>query len=278
MKFDLISDAHIDHHPKGVNSLMWERIRNEDSNILVIAGDHSTRFEQTIRSLAYARRFYEHVIFVPGNHELYDGVFNNMSFADAYASMSHDLNNVGVTMLLGGAVHINDVAFIGATGWYDFAVTDTFEESKKVWADESNDIHLFENRSDLPEEWSKLHSDMISNEVKKNQDKDIVIITHMVPRIDLMGFNNLPPGTDLLDNAYACIGVGKNALLADINKRIRVWCYGHTHTRKDRIIDSIRYVNNSRGYCGIERQFNTWSLAQIDTMANNNPYEDLFNC
>jgi Icc-related predicted phosphoesterase len=70
----------------------------------------------------------------------------------------------------------------------------------------------------------------------------VVVVTHHAPHRELLQKNPNPRWTSL-NGSYA------NTMMESIrDKRIKAWCFGHTHDRQDRVIDGVRYINNARGY------------------------------
>jgi predicted phosphodiesterase len=98
----------------------------------------------------------------------------------------------------------------------------------------------------------------------QNRDKikNIVVVTHSAPREDLLPETN--DNTFNLLNGSFCNTRLEDVLEVDYNSKIRVWCYGHTHFRKDAVIDGVRYVNNCLGYPH-EQQGEMWQFKQIHT-------------
>ena len=66
MKFDLISDLHLDFWGENEN-INWEGIGT--SLVAVILGDISYNMEVTYKTIVDISKHYKYVIFVDGNHE-----------------------------------------------------------------------------------------------------------------------------------------------------------------------------------------------------------------
>ncbi len=273
MKFDVVSDLHVDawfqttqlHDP---DKRMWEGepftsrylhvdwayMRNEGSDVLVIAGDTANTVEMAFDVVEAASKDYPHVLVVDGNHEHYKGEGTVEENMQSLRDMCSSLNNV--TYLDGQATYQRDnVLFVGATGWYDWkAFEDQYisrESAKQAWYQFSNDSRVpsYGKLGD-PEKIAMIQAVQLSELVREAQTNDtidhIVMVTHMSPRADLMEWKtNLT--WNMLTPSYVNTAL-KQVLDSDVNRKIKSWVYGHTHYRKVSVIDDITYINNARGY------------------------------
>lgn len=270
MKFDFATDCHIDLWASGVAGLNWPALRNEGSDVLVVTGDHSNKFSETLESLKLARDIYNVVYYVDGNHDWYELL---LDFSTGYPVMTEELSKIGVTHLNASSSQMGDTLFIGANAWYDFLVHGNPGPSRDAWLMGSNDPRMIwdMNPGIDPLDLATSHAQAVALLVKKAQSddsvKEIVVLTHTSPRAEITGVHGSPPGIDPMDGAYANVTMGNAVLVADTEQKVKVWCFGHTHTRHDRILDHIRYVNNCRGYEQekYEHLGSEWFLVQIDT-------------
>jgi hypothetical protein len=90
---------------------------------------------------------------------------------------------------------------------------------------------------------------------------DIVAVTHTAPHRELVGGIEFDP---ILDGAY-CNTEMERVFAADTEHRIKAWCYGHTHARRDKMLQHIRCVNNARGYQTESYRRSQWFVVQVDT-------------
>lgn len=277
MEFDFATDCHLDLWKSGIAGLDWASLRNEGSDILVVTGDHSNYFSETLQSLKLAKEVYDVVYYVDGNHDWYGFV---LGFGEGYPVMTEELEKIGVIHLNASTSQIDDTLFIGANAWYDFMVHNTPRVSKDNWLMGSNDPHMIWDLNpeiepeDMASEQAAIVVKLVSDAQSNDSVKEIVILTHSAPRVELSGVHGCPPGTNPLDGAYVNMAMGDGVLAADTEQKIKVWCFGHTHTRHDRILDHIRYVNNSRGYESESYGHlgSKWFLVQIDTEDDMNPW------
>jgi predicted phosphodiesterase len=277
MKFCLISDIHIDHHP-----LDYSCFNNlsKDCNTLVVAGDISNDVFDASREIIKLKSYFKEVIWVMGNHDaynlgfhktrLYDREFsavwpyprNVSEIYDHYArwSEAHD-----VQFLHRSHVVMDGVQFVGATGWHNFDAAPhlAFEDQVQAWQDGMMDASHIRWNKDYSVDWRPVlqaaldDADYLREAVCAN-DTPKVVVTHHIPHRDLVKVTGNPMW-NLLNGSFL------NTELETVrNTSMRVWCYGHTHFRDDRVIDHIRHVNNARGY---PRENTNWFPVEIEVDA-----------
>ena len=87
-------------------------------------------------------------------------------------------------------------------------------------------------------------SDVVASMQEEEHVQEIVIVTHTMPRADLV----IPMFDDLVDWGKSGNAAMSQVLDHDPNGKISTWCFGHMHdyhidTRKD----GVRYVSHPRG-------------------------------
>ena len=89
----------------------------------------------------------------------------------------------------------------------------------------------------------------MANSVAKLQTyqdvKVIIMVTHTVPHQKIIQHD-----LELMDTwRFNSMGNStmKDAIDADSENKIKLWCFGHYHRPVDTVIDDIRYVSNPRG-------------------------------
>src|SRR5574344_1932439 len=165
MKYDLVSDLHLDSNSKQGVFFDFETLKNKDSDILIVAGNVADNKFDTLSFMQRASFYYQYVFFVDRNHDNYhtspieenEYSFNRM--AKKYDNIIY-LNGTEIYV-------INDVAFIGCNGWYDFVMTKnkrSFEEIKKFWMNTKEDYKFVDyGIYDNPFVLSKVHSTRIKS-------------------------------------------------------------------------------------------------------------------
>jgi predicted phosphodiesterase len=272
VKIDFCSDLHVDawHHETKLHDpsrpmfdelnrfihIDWEILKTEDARVLVIAGDTANTMPETAIVASQAAAFYEYVILVDGNHEHYLGgetVSNNMNLLKILLSGTP---NVKYLTHMSDPFVLDGIAFIGATGWYDWKAYESRGISeiaaKQAWRMASNDSR-YPGYSELgdPQKIAFETSINLTEQVKKltidSTVQEIVVTTHMSPDPDLMEWKPNNQGWNLLTPSYVNTSL-KNVLAVDSGQKITNWIYGHTHSRQIKKIGHVTYVNNARGY------------------------------
>lgn len=264
MKYDLASDLHIEH--MGIPD--WASMKSPDSDVLVIAGDISNDPGFSLHVIEEAAKVYPEIIWSDGNHDHYMWNGSVESLMDYFSAEARKMNNV--TYLRGdNCQKFGDVAFIGACGWYDFHAFPhrfTTTECMNVWRDIIKDAKYIDFGSfETPDSLARHQADQLRKWVEDFQNdpmiSSIVVVTHSAPTVRLLRETG-DTHWDMLTGSY-CNSAMESVILADTNKKIKVWNYGHTHERRERMIGDVLYVNNACGYgneCG-----SNWFVAQVDT-------------
>lgn len=253
-----MSDVHLEHG--GLNFNL------PPADILLLAGDicqvnylkNSSEFLKNEKTASEfintVSRKYNKVVWVPGNHEYYDGCIDLTNDIVAQYFKRNGIDNVSYSEF--GTHETHDVKIIYATLW-----TDMKKMNPLVVADATffmNDYRLINkiNTSEcvdpsqrplIPTDTLELHQKHrlhIQNE-STNTDKKVVVMTHHAPLVDLARHTH---GYGPTDYYYGCTDM--EDLIKDNN--IHTWVYGHTHSRDCREIYGTQFMSNCRGYLGHE--------------------------
>lgn len=289
MLFDLISDFHTEMNVMNKDTSGWRdgdpqyyAWHHSQAKVLVVAGDTANDVFATRDIISEASEYYEHVLFTDGNHEHYSNtLYHHTVKSSCRVLKKHFEGNHGVTYLNGkNTKRIGSTLFIGANGWYDFMMAFGYstQAQRDAWLNSSNDPRLIVFGKDDPAALAARQSDMLMEHVKEAQDdndiEEIVVVTHTVP-------HKKGVISDIAHPWYPLNGAYGNALMekvryADKARKIKVWCFGHTHFMYDFVEDGIRYVTNPRGYRGERRSRGFMGLKVIDTKDDlRSPFENL---
>jgi len=242
--FDLISDLHIDSWP----SLNLDMIAT--SPFCVVAGDVGRDRNSVLEFIEDLSQHYQAVFYIDGNDE-HRYYYHDMP--DSYKTLSDSLMEMpDVVFLQNNVVVIDGVAIVGSNGWWDYSFDPYFGDADQSsrWMSERYHISLGQAEyarslamTDAKYLTSTIHRLQTHNDVKK-----IVLVTHTVPRPDLIEHDPQLVNT----HGFNCMG---NSLLQDVflndtEGKISTWAFGHYHGDIDQTIDRVRYVNNCRGKSG----------------------------
>ena len=196
--------------------------------ILVVAGDLSTHQFVRKELIDLAERW-EHVLFVPGNHEYYGNTLELFDYMELPGNV-HLLNRANVL--------IEDVTFIGATLWTDFCGDPMaqFAAARGI-----ADFRAIRNFSPAQcAELHRKHRQYLKFAYEHTEGKR-VIITHFLPspRCTHPRYGT----TNLLNKYFA----------PDLTEWIEsledtTWLFGHTHDRMQLQIGNTKLYANPRGY------------------------------
>lgn len=230
-------------------------------DVLILAGDlcharcldptSSDRYSQAQRErverfLDGARRAFPRILFVPGNHEHYDGVFE-----DTVPLLRRHLG--GVTVLDDEVVEIDGVRFFGATLWTDFGgrseaamngVRRRMGEYFFVKTRARGDVPDAKPAKFRPEDAVAAHErswKLLVETVNAGGSKKTIVITHHAP--SRLGANPAFVGNGLDGAYYSHLDQEVAAL-----EQVPVWVHGHTHVAKSYRIGTAQVVSNARGF------------------------------
>lgn len=230
-------------------------------DVLIIAGDlcharcldpartdkYSTaQRDRVMHFIDEARTNFAHVLLIAGNHEHYDGVFE-----DTVPLLRRHLP--GVTILDHETVEIEGVRFFGSTLWSDFGGASEacmngvrrrmgeffFVKTRGRDADGRETLAKFQPEDALAahqKAWTAL-----TGAVEAGTEKPMVVISHHAP--SLQGLNPKFAGNGL-DGAYASALDEKMEALSGVP----VWVHGHTHVARTYRIGATTVRSNALGF------------------------------
>jgi predicted phosphohydrolase len=239
--FDLISDLHLDTWSSNFD---WSE--QATSPYCVIAGDIASNHELTIHCLKHLSKCYQAVFYIDGNSEHSQNLEN---LGKSYKSLEKNISKIpNVVYLQDNVVVINGVAILGTNGWwsYDFDIGIDAERTRE-WFQEK--YSLTPQVASSIRQAANTDAIYMASSVKRlqtHQDvKKIVMITHTVPRPDLIQHDKELSGApkfNIMGNRTMDL-----CLETDSMKKIHTWCFGHYHGKVDQIRNGVRYVNNCKG-------------------------------
>jgi len=234
----------------------------QDADIIILAGD----IGEWINGMEWARNHFKNktIIYTLGNHEYYD---SDLNIIDELKLKAKELD---IHLLDNDSVVIDDVRFLGTTLWTDFndfsniAVSEAmatmndyrYIKCKDWWRDKNNKQQAMQLMDSIstknyneemfsPAVAYLLHKKALAwldCELHKEHDGKTVVITHHSPTMKTT-----------TNHAY-----GSKLEKFIEQKKIDIWCHGHTHQSCDYEVSGTRIVCNARGYpfSGISESFN----------------------
>jgi hypothetical protein len=228
MRVFATSDLHTDYK-ENFNWLAQLSDTAYRNDALIVAGDVSDRLEIIRETLLLLGSKFRHLLFTPGNHELWvrNADFNSIDKFDQILQLCDEL---GVTTK---PLHLDDFWIVPLFSWYD----GVYNSEMKAWAD----FHFCkwpDEAQPLPDYFLRLNEPHL-----KSYDAPVITFSHFIPRADLF------PPPEYMRISWLPVVSLCQALDAQIRRvESRVHVCGHTHTTFDRVIDNVRYIQNAVRY------------------------------
>ena len=228
MRVFATSDIHTDYK----ENFLWLKELSDTAyrdDTLIVAGDVSDRLEIISETLSLLRSKFRHVLFTPGNHELWvrNTELNSIEKLHQVLQLCEELD------VATKPVQLDDLWIVPLFSWYD----GVYDPEMKAWAD----FHLCKWPNEvqsLPDYFLRLNEPHV-----KSYDGPVITFSHFIPRAEL-----LPPKEYMrfswLPTVSICAALDPQ--IRALGSRVHV-C-GHTHTTFDRVIDNVRYIQNAVRY------------------------------
>jgi predicted phosphodiesterase len=241
--FDFVSDLHVDTYfksKKDCEKFIQKILPEEPSEVLIIAGDISTRAGNTVPSmfLMHIAQFYKEVLVVLGNHDYWTNTLDTYKGSfDRVSNLKNRFVGTNVSFLDGTTKTINGVTYGGTVGWYDgsygvleLGLTESYIDS--IHKNFSDYQHVdFDYR-----EFCRTQKEILKELVKVSD----VVITHHIPIWEKIP---LKYATDPYSSFFHFDGYDLVRSCKD-----KVWIFGHTHDSYDYNFEGCQMLCNPLGY------------------------------
>jgi Icc-related predicted phosphoesterase len=248
MKLHLLSDLHLEFAP-------YENV-NPGADILILSGDIvvAERFTRSETSPYYAQAQswntwfetqcaqYDHVIYVLGNHEHYDGKFYETP--DLLRKELDHLENLHI--LDNNVWTYGGYNFIGTTLWTDF---DHCNLKAMLVAGALNDYKCVKGRNyrKLTTGETAYYHQRAKVLIEDYEGLPVVVVGHHAPSYQSVSEKYREGRDAKLNPGYA----SHLDRFVEANPNIALWTHGHMHSSSDYMIGNTRIVANPRGYHSI---------------------------
>ena len=207
---------------------------------------------------------YEYVLYTPGNHDFYGGVYEDTfkRLRDFFAEFAPNTR-----LLHNEHVEIDGVRFIASTLWatYGFgtanqmAIQDSMNDFKLIHVPCESDKSGFKTRKFRVEDANRLHQEAIAFlKEAVNTEMPCIVMTHHAPTYLACNRKRFPDGR--FDDAYAS---NLHGLIMD-NPHVRMAFHGHSHYRYRANIGETKVAANPRGYYSYERESRSFDAEACD--------------
>lgn len=272
MKIAFISDIHLNisaEYP--VLDTLSAVVREKCADVLVIAGDISENYHETISAAEFLSENACRTYYVPGNHDLWRVPGEELTNDDIYRVYAYDDN-----CLIDNSILLSDDAvLIGDVGWYDYSLAleaftleelNAMKRNGRVWQDSFRNTFTKDNFRKTEYMLNKLEAQLIKYRDIKNK----IVVTHMIPVKEFC----VPAA--MKDWSYFNAFLG-SVRFRDLFERygVTLSVSGHVHYRKQVVHGSTTYFCPCLGYS------REWSLTDIDPENTRAQIEDalmLYSC
>lgn len=242
MKMYITSDWHFE-----VSELRTFPLELPAFDVAVVAGDVDRGIARSVRRLAETPVLAGRpVIFVPGNHEFDDGIYQDVLAEGLF--VADEFRNIHV--LHRASTVIAGVRFVGATLWTDYALYRTTKPSMVLAGQTMPDHKVIRYREAtghisrfMPWHVRAEHTHdraFIGSSLTETHDGPTVVVTHHLPspRSIFGTFQGHPLNPAFASNLEPMIEQYEPAL----------WIHGHAHHSNDYRLGATRIVANPKGY------------------------------
>ena len=190
-------------------------------------------------------QFYDHVLFVYGNHEHVHN-YPKLYPTDVINQKFKKNNNKKIVYLPRNEFIINKTAFIGACGWWDYDNGTKFNENLgyfRNWIPHFKEVDnrdfMFNVREQSIEEYEELKKKLDMYE-KNEKVENVVIVTHTIPL-------NFCCDNTIDDNSSTQLNTKMMELINHGYTKLSRWIFGHTHDQHELKYKNIHFICNPRG-------------------------------
>lgn len=260
LRFQVVSDIHAEINFSDMAKIPIQ-IPPKKTPVLVLAGDiYVGRRTDFPRVIDYVASKFDAVVYVPGNHEFYNGdLARDLSMDQIQEFMQRTCDKMpNVFMLQNKTAVLGGVLFVGGTGWTDvppslWSYTDMMNDYHAIYTTRRNTVQNSERLTpeyvyDLHKEFRFFVEDTLINRKASRGDKTVVVSHHSPSPLYKGNWNR--------DDAYM-----PYYYAMDMNKFLQppvdVWVHGHTHTSVDDVTpQGTRIVANAVGYAYDQKELN----------------------
>lgn len=239
------------------------------SSLREVASDAASRAQKKryIRFCKEELSKYQRVLAIGGNHEHYGHPLEDTPelVKDLFSEFAPN-----ATYLDNEFVEIEGVRFIGSTLWaasgYGTGNHMTIQGGLNDYTrirtrglDDQIALNESGHRRFYVADANRLHQEALGFlKEAVATDKPCVVMTHHAPTYLAINRKRFPEMD--LDEAYAS---NQHAFI-EANPQIKVWAFGHIHSRQRVQIGETRLVSNSRGYFGLDRSVKDFDATEAD--------------
>lgn len=251
MRIGITSDIHADFSPfnRQIVNHLADIAKHSDLDILIICGDISSNIYILTEALSAFNDVPCKKLFIAGNHDIWVRNSGITSF-HKYMLITKICDEIGFHHLGDSPFIINEVAFCGTIGWYDYSyksdkykIPDSSYEKKVYKGSVWNDVN-FARWQLSDKEVTKKFSDDLQDQINFVKDKvsRIIVVTHHVPFRECVKYKDELPD----DFFSAFIGSQILGQICFNEPLVTHSFFGHTHLEHFQEISPQKYTDLKR--------------------------------
>lgn len=238
MKIYYASDLHLEYDKYTLPEI--------NGDVLVLAGDiapianidksnslYDKRISDNFFNFIESTKQFKHVLYVAGNHELYGSDIKDTN------KLKELLKDTNITVLNNESIIIDDVQFIGGTGWTDFNQVDSLTMARA--AGYINDYIEIKSNNNILDVYDVLeqHTDFCKVLKQSINDLTNIVISHHSP--SHLTTNERFKDKHHMNGCYA-------SDLHRFMEKVSYWIHGHQHFANIVDVANCKVISNTRGY------------------------------
>ncbi len=249
LSVDFYSDLHAEQH---ADALDYAALKKND--IAIVAGDVASDPATCLAEIKKIAAVYKTVLFVDGNHEFRTGAPGfkyDFNFRATEETLRKGIAQMPNVVYLRDKPFVQDgVAIIGRNGHWDYRMIKGLSRWRALRKARGYLKASFNQAAQFSKMARRDYYALRDQVIDFNKDKSIhtiVVVTHTVPRADLLV---VKPGTSRERQAIMGSGKLRRLLKYDTGKKVKLWLFGHQHAPGTKTIDGVLYHENPRGHPG----------------------------
>lgn len=232
MKIQILSDHHLEFRNDRTDYLFAQLgMKTNEAEVAIIAGDYIPGYvgeKPWFAAFAELANYYEHILYVPGNHDYYSKV-SRLKLHSNFEALERLCPSIHILTPERPFFTYNRQRFIGSTMWYPDSVG-----LRIGWNLISDTAQI----ADLS--WVFQHNAEFDKVLDENLTEHDIVITHHLPsdRSTPTMWKGSPTQPFFVHN--------KEKIISE--RQPKLWIHGHTHSDCDYHIGETRVFCNPIGY------------------------------
>lgn len=213
--------------------------------ILALCGDigRACDVDKMTELLRCLKSKFEHVLWVPGNHEFYENTVPN-----AVRQMEDIAAASNTTLLNNDHIDIGSFRFIGSTLWSHIPQADIASGHIERCMNDYHSIKFANGVKLTPNHTNGFHAECanyldMALQTCVEDGKDAIVLTHYLPSLQVVDEKYI----DSPFNAAFATALD-DVLIKKHSNTVALWAFGHSHSSVSQQVGGVHLLSNPRGY------------------------------